>query len=89
MWNTILEVCMYMFYIHVMFPSVPYCSLTKYEITRTKAMAYYLEANYLKTSWLYTIIIFFNSYSFSESDIQTGVTEMAYVCIMMFKASAV
>ena len=49
---------MYMFYIHVMFPSVPYYSLTKYEITRTKAMAYYLEANYLKTSWLYKIIIF-------------------------------
>ena len=47
MWNTILEVCMYMFYKHIMFPSVPYCSLTKYEITRTKAMAYYLEANYL------------------------------------------
>ena len=58
-----------------MFASVPYCSLTNNKLFQN-LMA--IHNNY-----------FFNSYSFSETDIQTGITEMAYVCIMMSKASAV
>ena len=68
-WSIILEVCMCMFQIHVMFPSVPYCSLTKYEITIFGNKLFQnLMAIYNK--------LFSNSYSSSEIDVQTGITEM-------------
>ena len=53
-----------------MFPSVPYCSLTKYEITIFGNKLFLnLMAIHHK--------LFSNSYSSSEIDVQTGITEMA------------
>lgn len=53
-----------------MFPSVPYCSLTKYEIT-TFGNKLFLNLMAIHNK------LFSNSYSSSEIDVQTGITEMA------------